>query len=129
MNMLLYAIIFITLALIFYSVGVWSERLQNILKKWHTVVFWLGLICDTTGTTMMSRIALSQAAHGTTANPFHASTGVIAILLMAFHAIWATVVIVRKDEKMAYSFHKFSLSVWLVWLIPFISGMIMGMRS
>jgi uncharacterized repeat protein (TIGR03987 family) len=127
--MLLYAIILITLALIFYSVGVWSERLQNILKKWHIVVFWLGLIFDTAGTTVMSRIASSEAVPETTANPFHAITGVIAILLMAFHAIWATVVTVRKDEKMIKSFHKFSIAVWLIWLITFISGMIMGMRS
>jgi uncharacterized repeat protein (TIGR03987 family) len=126
--MLLYAIIFITSALVFYSVGVWSERFQNILKKWHVYVFWLGLICDISGTTMMSRIVSSQAGPGAAANPFHAITGVIAILLMAFHAVWATAVIVRKDENMIRSFHKFSVAVWLIWLIPFISGMIMGIR-
>jgi TIGR03987 family protein len=125
--MLIYAVIFISLALVFYTIGVWSERLQNILKIWHTVLFWIGLVCDTTGTTLMSRIASSQTDIGITASPFHAITGVAAILLMAFHAVWATVVIVRKKERLLNSFHKFSIFVWCIWLIPFISGMIMGM--
>lgn len=30
--MLIYAIIFITLALVFYTIGVWSEKLQGTLK-------------------------------------------------------------------------------------------------
>jgi hypothetical protein len=34
--------ILITLALIFYSVGVWSERLARYLKPWHVAAFWTG---------------------------------------------------------------------------------------
>ncbi|MCE7858793.1 MAG: TIGR03987 family protein, partial [Chloroflexi bacterium CFX2] len=29
------AVIIINLALVFYSIGVWSERLQGGLKVWH----------------------------------------------------------------------------------------------
>jgi uncharacterized repeat protein (TIGR03987 family) len=57
----------------------------------------------------------------------HGVTGVIAILLMMIHAIWATVVLIRKDEKMIRNFHKFSLVVWLIWLIPYLSPMIINM--
>ena len=32
---LLAAIVIISMALIFYSVGVWSERIQGRLKGWH----------------------------------------------------------------------------------------------
>jgi uncharacterized repeat protein (TIGR03987 family) len=56
-------------------------------------------------------------------------TGVAAILLMIIHAIWATVVLVRKDERAIVNFHKFSVVVWAIWLIPYFSGVIMGMRG
>ena len=110
----------INLALIFYSIGVWSERIQGRLKVWHTVFFWLGLICDTVGTGMMFEMA------GGLTYDLHGLSGVLAILLMFVHAIWATVVLVRKDEKMILNFHKFSVVVWLIWLIPYFSPM--GLR-
>lgn len=120
--MLIYAIITITLALVFYTIGVWSEKIQGELKKWHLVLFYIGLIFDTTGTTIMSQIA-----NGGSLLSFHGITGLLAILLMLFHAIWATVVLVRNDEKAKASFHKLSIIVWLIWLIPFISGAVFGM--
>lgn len=122
--MLLPAIIFINLALVFYTIGVWSEKLQKSLKTWHVVIFWVGLICDTIGTTFMGAIS-SNAIKFT----FHGVTGVIAILLMLVHAIWATTVIIKNNEQLKASFHKFSVVVWLIWLIPMISGMIFGMAS
>lgn len=120
--MLIFAIISITLALIFYSVGVWSEKIQGVLKKWHLVIFWCGLAFDTLGTSLMSEIA----GKGFELN-FHGITGLIAIVLMFFHALWATRVIVKNDEKSKAGFHKFSLVVWFIWLVPYISGMIFGM--
>lgn len=121
-RLLLTAIIAITLALIFYTVGVWSERKAGTLKKWHVIVFWIGLAFDTTGTT-----AMTQIARGGSGNIAHAVTGAAAIVLMIFHAVWATVTLRSGDEKKLQRFHKFSLIVWLIWLIPFFSGMFMGM--
>lgn len=120
--MLIYAVISITLALLFYTVGVWSEKKQGELKKWHLIVFWIGLVFDTLGTTIMGKIA--GAGFGIN---FHSVTGLLAILLMLFHALWATVVLKKNDEKAKASFHKFSIVVWIIWLIPFLSGMIFGM--
>ena len=57
----------------------------------------------------------------------HGVTGVLAIVLMMGHAIWATVVLVTRQEKAIKNFHKFSLFVWLIWLIPFFSGMVGAM--
>ncbi|WP_315108428.1 HsmA family protein [Clostridium intestinale] len=122
--MLLYAIISITSALIFYTIGVWSEKIQGELKKWHLVVFWIGLCFDTLGTTLMSKLA----GDGFQLN-FHGITGLIAIVLMLFHALWATFVLVKNDVKAKVNFHKFSIIVWIIWLIPFISGMIVGMSK
>ena len=117
------ATIIITLALVFYSIGVWSERIQGRLKPWHLVFFVLGLICDTVGTGMMIEMA------GGLTFDIHGVTGVIAIVLMLIHAAWAFVVLLRKDEKMITNFHKFSLVVWFIWLIPYFSPMIFGMAG
>ena len=122
--MLKYAIISMMLALTFYSVGVWSEKFQATLKKWHVFVFWIGFVFDTAGTTIMSQIA-----QGGFKLNFHGITGLLAILLMLFHAIWATYVISKNNEKMKLSFHKFSILVWLFWLIPFVSGAVFGMAK
>jgi uncharacterized repeat protein (TIGR03987 family) len=117
------AAIIITAALIFYSIGVWGERISGRLKWWHFVFFVLGLICDTLGTGMMFEFV------GGMAFDVHGITGLIAILLMLFHAIWALVVLLKNDEKSLVNFHKFSLVVWLIWLIPYFSPMIFGMAG
>ena len=119
--MLFIAISFIFAACIFYTVGVWSEKISKRLKPWHVMVFWLGLICDTIGTGAMGKLAGSIIQFN-----IHGLTGLLAIVLMLFHAIWATRVIIRKDEKMILQFHKFSIVVWIIWLIPMLSGMILG---
>ena len=123
--MLIYAIIFITLALVFYTIGVWSEKIQGRLKPWHFGFFLLGLLCDTTGTILMQNIA-SKSGQVLPAFNLHGITGVIAIVLMLIHAIWAAVVLFKKNEAMILKFHKFSIVVWIIWLIPMISGMILG---
>lgn len=122
--MLAFAIIFITLALVFYSIGVWSEKIQGNLKKWHVVIFWCGLVFDTLGTTLMGRMANEAFRLN-----FHGVTGAVAIILMLFHAVWATKVILKNSPEEKRQFHKFSIVVWLVWLIPYISGMIFGMTG
>jgi len=115
------ASIIITLALIFYSIGVWSERFAGKLKTWHLVFFVFGLICDTWGTGMMFEMV------GGMAFDVHGITGLIAILLMMIHAVWAFVVLIKKDEKAIHNFHKFSLFVWFIWLIPYFSPMIFAL--
>jgi uncharacterized repeat protein (TIGR03987 family) len=113
--------IIITLALVFYSIGVWSERFAGTLKTWHLAFFWLGFICDTWGTGMMLEMA------GGLTFDLHGLTGLIAIVLMLIHALWATIVLVRKDERWINNFHKFSVVVWLIWLVPYLSPMFFGL--
>jgi uncharacterized repeat protein (TIGR03987 family) len=122
--MLIYAVISITLALVFYTIGVWNEKVQGELKKWHLVIFWLGLTFDIIGTVVMSKIA----RNGFQLN-FHGITGLLAIVLMLFNAVWATSVLIKNNEKAKTNFHKFSIPVWLIWLIPYISGAIFGMAK
>jgi uncharacterized repeat protein (TIGR03987 family) len=127
---LILAIVTITLALAFYTIGVWSERRANTLKRWHLLCFWAGLAFDTTGTLTMGVIAnsgMEQVAPLTAL--IHGATGGLAIALMILHAIWATVVLVRGSEKSKAGFHKFSIVVWSIWLVPYFVGMLFGMTS
>jgi len=121
------AVAAITLALIFYTIGVWWERLSKQLKTIHLVFFWLGLIMDATGTRMMSMISEQDTVNQPLMS-LHGLTGIIAIILMLIHAVWATAVLIRKNEEAQNTFHRFSLTVWIIWLIPFGLGMIMGMK-
>jgi uncharacterized repeat protein (TIGR03987 family) len=116
-SILVISIICMILALTLYTIGVWSERFAGRLKPWHLLFFWAGLIFDTTGTTLMGIMA------GSMKFDFHGITGALAIILMLGHAIWATIAIVMKQEKVLVNFHKFSLVVWVLWLIPFVSGL------
>jgi uncharacterized repeat protein (TIGR03987 family) len=109
------------LALVFYTIGVWSERISGRLKVWHLVFFWLGLVCDTWGTGMMFDFA------GGMTFDVHGVTGVLAIALMLVHAVWATIVLVRRDERWITNFHRFSLVVWVVWLVPYLSPMFIAL--
>lgn len=125
---LIMAIVFITCALIFYTIGVFSERKSNTLTKKHVIIFWLGLVCDTLGTTTMKSIASSGTISiSPLAETIHGVTGLLAILLMLFHAIWATYVLYKNNEDQKRVFHKFSIVVWSIWLIPYLIGMFIGM--
>ncbi len=121
--MVILSSILITLALVFYSLGIWSERVARYLKSWHVIMFWMGFTFDVLGTLAMHRLARG---------PFnlldpHTLTGQIALWLMLAHAIWATHVIRKGSELLRKRFHRYSLFVWLVWLIPYFGGMWLAM--
>lgn len=127
---LIFAIVTITLALVFYTVGVFGERKAKSLNKKHVIIFWLGLVCDTLGTLTMGKIAETNGSSMMTAGMnLHGVTGFLAIVLMLFHAIWATWVLYKNDENKKQAFHKFSITVWLIWLVPYIVGMYIGMAG
>ena len=119
---LLISTVLISLALVFYSIGVWSERIAGRLKTWHLIFFWGGLAFDTTGTGMMFEMA------GGMGTDIHSVTGLAAIILMFVHAVWASVVLVLKNEKAINNFHHFSVVVWAIWLIPYFTGFFASMR-
>ena len=72
--LLIMAIIFMTLALVFYTIGVFAEKKSGSLLKWHALIFW-------------------------------------------------------KNDRAKKTFHKFSIIVWSIWLIPYIIGIYIGMNG
>ncbi len=119
--LLVISIVSMFAALGFYTRGVWGEKLAGVLGNKHLLFFWGGLVFDTLGTTIMGRMA------GVFTFNLHGVTGAAAIVLMMAHAIWATLALALKQEKVLRSFHRFSLAVWGIWLVPFLSGMFMAM--
>ncbi|MDD6651281.1 MAG: HsmA family protein [Eggerthellales bacterium] len=117
---LMLAVLFICGALVFYTIGVMWERHEGELRPIHFLFFILGVTCDTIGTSFMG--SFSQGGMSP-----HLITGAVGLALMAIHAIWAAGVLLLKSERAKHWFHKFSIAVWLFWLIPFSSGMLMGL--
>lgn len=117
------AICVITSALVFYTIGVWGERLQRQLKLWHVMFFLLGLVADTVGTGLMEHIARLTNLH----DEIHTITGVTAILLMFVHAMWAIWTYTKGSKKAKEHFNRFSIVVWIIWLIPYCLGIYLGM--
>lgn len=107
--------IIMSLALLFYTVGVWAEKIKGRLKFWHLLLFMGGLIFDTIGTGAMFSISSGISLS------FHGIAGLVAITLMIIHAAWAIFVLLKKDEQTIIKFHRFSLIVWALWLIPYLS--------
>lgn len=125
------AIILISLALVAYTIGVWAERRSGHLRWWHVAAFAVGLTADITGTAAMARIAAGGGPTGVDQNPLlaqiMATTGAVALVLMALHLVWAVVTMIRDRPGEKGTFHRFSLAVWSVWLVPYGTGMAAAM--
>ena len=114
------AVLLMFTAFTLYSLGVWAVVLTKHLRPWHAGMFWAGFLLDTAGTELMRRLA------GGFQWTLHTATGAAALLLMLGHALWATVVLTRRDEHALRTFYRISITVWAIWLIPFVTGLILG---
>lgn len=116
------AVLLMVAAFVLYTTGVWGVVLSRHLRAWHAGLFWAGFLCDTLGTEIMRRLA--GGFHWS----LHTATGVAALSLMFLHAVWATVVLVRHSAAAQHRFHRVSITVWALWLVPFITGLVLGRR-
>lgn len=121
--LVLWGAIFFTLALIFYSVGIWNDYIHKQLKKWHLSMFGLGVVTDTIGT-------LCMYFHvGHLIFTAHSISGFLGLFLMIFHFYWAVLVIKTDDVERQKTFHRFSILVWAFWMISYISGFYLGITG
>ena len=95
---------------------------------WLAVTFVLGaaFVCREIRAFQGMIAAGAGPAEGAAAlfNAVMSVTGTIAILLMAVHLAWAIVVLVRNVESEKHRFHRFSVVVWAIWLVPYLTGAI-----
>lgn len=116
------AVLLMVAAFALYTAGVWAAVLGRRLRPWHAGLFWLGFLTDASGTELMRRFA--GGFHWS----LHTATGAAALLLMLAHALWATRELVTGDEQRLRTFHRISITVWSIWLVPFITGLMLGGR-
>lgn len=124
--MLILSTTLISLALACYTLGVWAERRAGELRWWHVAAFAAGLAADLSGTVLMSMIANNGAPTGVEQNPLLAQTmaitGLLALILMALHLAWAVATMLRNQPAEKRTFHRLSITVWALWLIPYVTG-------
>lgn len=114
--------VIMSLAFGFYTTGVWAEHVARRLLSWHVLTFWLGWGLDAYGTFLMEQLRVG----GRTPSPIHGITGAAAFSLMGAHALWATWVLWRGGEELRTRFHRYSVAVWVLWLAPYLGGMVAG---
>lgn len=112
-----------SVAFVFYTAGVWWERLERRLRERHVALFWLGIVCDGTATYLMRQLVIAGEDPGF----IHSVTGLAAFLLMLLHALWATWVLAKGSAEARAGFHRYSVAVWAMWLVPYVGGMVAGM--
>jgi len=121
--MLAQAVIWMMLALIFYTWAVFSGRRQGLHRK-HLVIFGIGLVCDFLGTHQMNLFA---SAYGK-APEWHNISGIASLAGMAFHFLLALIAsLTNRAEAVNLVFHRVSMAIYSCWLLAFCSGAISGM--
>ncbi|MBA4370995.1 MAG: TIGR03987 family protein [Coriobacteriaceae bacterium] len=113
----------VTLALVFYTWGIWGARRAKTVKPMHVAFLWLGLVLDAGGTGLMAMQI------GYYRMDIHGIIGTLAILLMLVSAVWATYAVAKKDEGAIAVYLKASVWVWAVWLLPYFYGFIANRRG
>ena len=111
----------VTLALVFYTWGIFGPRRAKAIKPMHVAFLWLGLVLDAGGTALMAMQI------GYYRMDIHGVIGTTAILLMLVSAVWATLVR-NKGEQPVATYLKYSVWVWAFWLLPYLYGFIANRR-
>ena len=113
--MLLYGIISIFAAFVFYTFAIMREQLTKKITKLILIVFTMGFLSDLIGTSIMFYIAEDRFS----AN-IHSICGYFALIIMFLHLSWA--ILSFRMPKYEKYFTRGSLLAWFIWVLAFISG-------
>lgn len=122
-TVLITGVIFMNLALVFYTYAVFSGRKSGLHLR-HLVAFGVGLLMDYLGTHQMSIYAAGMGP----APEVHNLSGIVSLSGMGFHFLLALLArIAGWGEAANRIFHRVSISIYCLWCIAFASGAIAGM--
>lgn len=119
---ILLSIIAFTMALLCYTGGFLLERKVGMMEPWILAIFWLGLAFEICGAIPMFK----RSGENIT---FHGVVGAIGLSLIILHNIVATFAVIKGWDVILKLFPKFSAFVYVIWVIAFITGMMMGMKG
>ncbi len=114
-NYIIAVVCVITAALLLYSVGVWVEHVKGRLKFWHVALMLSGLVLDAIATGLMKSMSRFTEMN----NELLTLIGIVTILLMMIHSMWAIWVLTVKTPKARMYYNRLSIFVWCIWLIPY----------
>lgn len=101
-------------AFVFYTIGVWAERVQKELKVWHLIFLVAGLFTETIGTSLVEQDA--NNAHFS--DQTYTILGLIALFFIFIHVLWALWAYLRGSAQIRIRFRS-SILFWCIWLIPY----------
>ncbi len=119
--LLIISVVLFSIAMVFYTWGVWSERKQKYLMPKHVKLFACGVAADCLAT-LLSSIVIG----GVVWTP-HAIMGFVSLGLMAVHFVWSVIAIRQNKPDTLRRFHRLSLLVWSVWMVSYLSGFVLGL--
>jgi len=122
-TLLVLSIVAFSIALICYTTGVFSEMIAKELKPWHVKMFWLGFLFEMCGAIPM----FLRSEKGNVS--LHKIVGAIGLALIIAHNVLASIAIRTNLDIVLRMFPKFSAFVYAIWLIAFVTGMIIGMKK
>lgn len=108
--------ILFVVALVLYSLVIWTHKFSKKLKLWMVGLFGIGLAADIGGTVFLCVVV----SEGWIFN-LHTIFGLVSLVIMALHFFWAVRAISRGGNWEIY-FDRFSVYAWCFWLAAFITG-------
>lgn len=118
---ILIGLILFTLALLVYSIATWAGVIAGKLKKWHLLLFWIGLVADVSGTFIIGSV------YGGFVMNTHSYLGAVAIIAILLQNIFGTKTLLEKNETWIVKFpKKVLLPVWILWMASYIAGLILS---
>jgi uncharacterized repeat protein (TIGR03987 family) len=123
-TIILLSVISICAALVFYTIGVWWNFKTKRLTKGQAACFVLGLITDVAATSGMAASVKGEMRYD-----LHTISGYTALFLMMLVTTAAVVGIARQHEGVLSRFHKVSVPVWFIWMISWITGVVVGLQK
>jgi uncharacterized repeat protein (TIGR03987 family) len=90
------------------------------LKPWHGWIFLAGVSVD------MLATWLPYVSLGGLVISAPSIFGFVSLGLMALHLIWALQTLKGGNEQALTRFHRFSLLVWTIWMLSYLSGFVSG---
>lgn len=113
--------VIVTLALIFYSIGVITEQRRRIISANVLRFITLGLACDISGTVCMIIGAQKIVT-------LHGAIGYSALLAMLIDIFLLYRAKTKREGFPSKKLHLYTLIAYLWWVIVYISGCVMAMH-
>ena len=120
---ILISVISITTALVLYTVAIWRNWRAKLLTTAQIILLWFGLAADVLATQMMG-----LSVEGDISWDFHTISGYTGLVLMALLAITGSWAKWSGNNALLISFHRYAIPVWIIWVISYLTGVIIGMQ-